>query len=58
LGQGQKTARFGLNETKAVISFPKTAKGVCLMTDSPTTVTTRQLRDLHLEVKTAVKKEA
>jgi aspartyl-tRNA synthetase len=38
-----------------VIAFPKTAKGVDLMTDSPSTVTARQLRDLYIEVK--VKKE-
>ncbi|KAF0179454.1 MAG: aspartyl-tRNA synthetase [Limisphaerales bacterium] len=41
-----------------VIAFPKTAKGVCLMTDSPSAVSARQLRDLHIEVKAAVKKEA
>ncbi|MBI3878898.1 MAG: aspartate--tRNA ligase [Verrucomicrobia bacterium] len=40
-----------------VIAFPKTAKGVCLMTESPSAVSARQLRDLHLEVKAAVKKE-
>ncbi len=40
-----------------VIAFPKTAKGTCLMTDSPSHVTPRQLRDLYLEVKAAVKKE-
>jgi aspartyl-tRNA synthetase len=36
-----------------VIAFPKTAKGTCLMTDSPAPVTPRQLRELHIEVKTA-----
>ncbi|MEQ2007990.1 MAG: aspartate--tRNA ligase [Limisphaerales bacterium] len=41
-----------------VIAFPKTAKGTCLMTDSPSAVSARQLRDLHIEVKAAVKKEA
>ncbi|MEN9574973.1 MAG: aspartyl-tRNA synthase [Verrucomicrobiota bacterium] len=41
-----------------VIAFPKTAKGVCLMTDSPSGVSARQLKDLHIEVKAAVKKEA
>src|SRR3954447_14235549 len=40
-----------------VIAFPKTAKGVDLMTDSPTQVSARQLKDLHLEVKAAPKKE-
>lgn len=35
-----------------VIAFPKTAKGTCLMTESPTPVSARQLRDLHIDVKT------
>jgi len=47
----------GTPSIRDVIAFPKTAKGVCLMTDSPSQVTPRQLRDLHLEVKAAVKKE-
>jgi aspartyl-tRNA synthetase len=34
-----------------VIAFPKTAKGTDLMTDSPSTVSAKQLRDLYLEVK-------
>ena len=34
-----------------VIAFPKTAKGVCLMTESPTPVTAKQLRELYLELK-------
>ena len=38
-----------------VIAFPKTAKGVCLMTESPAQVSPRQLRDLYLEVKAAKK---
>jgi hypothetical protein len=32
-------------------SFPKTAKGTCLMTDSPSTVEPEQLRDRHIELK-------
>ncbi|MBE0544828.1 MAG: hypothetical protein IH623_26110 [Verrucomicrobia bacterium] len=32
-------------------SFPKTAKGTCLMTDSPRTVEPEQFRDLHIELK-------
>ncbi|HEX4343554.1 MAG TPA: aspartate--tRNA ligase [Verrucomicrobiae bacterium] len=39
-----------------VIAFPKTAKGTDLMTDSPAAVAPKQLRDLHIELKT-VKKE-
>ncbi len=34
-----------------VIAFPKTAKGTDLMTDSPSSVSPKQLRDLYLEVK-------
>jgi len=34
-----------------VIAFPKTAKGVDLMTDSPTPVSPKQLRDLYIDVK-------
>ena len=45
----------GTTSIRDVIAFPKTAKGVCLMTDSPSQVTPRQLRDLHIEVKAAVK---
>ncbi|NBV20889.1 MAG: aspartate--tRNA ligase [Proteobacteria bacterium] len=47
----------GTSSIRDVIAFPKTAKGVCLMTDSPSAVSARQLRDLHIEVKAAVKKE-
>jgi len=34
-----------------VIAFPKTAKGVDLMTNSPSTVSPKQLRELYIEVK-------
>ena len=34
-----------------VIAFPKTAKGVDLMTDTPTPVSPKQLRDLYIDVK-------
>ena len=46
----------GTPSIRDVIAFPKTAKGTDLMTDSPAAVTPRQLRDLHIEVKAAVKK--
>ena len=46
----------GTPSIRDVIAFPKTAKGVCLMTESPSLVSQRQLRDLYLEVK-APKKE-
>jgi len=45
----------GTPSIRDVIAFPKTAKGTDLMTDSPTVVTARQLRDLHIEVKAAKK---
>jgi aspartyl-tRNA synthetase len=38
-----------------VIAFPKTAKGTDLMTNSPSTVSPKQLRELYLEVKAAKK---
>ncbi|HMO64783.1 MAG TPA: aspartate--tRNA ligase [Verrucomicrobiota bacterium] len=45
----------GTPSIRDVIAFPKTAKGVDLMTESPAPVTPRQLRDLRLEVKAAAK---
>src|SRR5215510_9925367 len=41
----------GTPSIRDVIAFPKTAKGVCLMTESPGTVEPKQLRDLYLELK-------
>jgi aspartyl-tRNA synthetase len=48
----------GSTSIRDVIAFPKTAKGTDLMTDSPASVSPRQLRDLHLEIKGAVKDPA
>ncbi|MBM3847673.1 MAG: aspartate--tRNA ligase [Verrucomicrobia bacterium] len=45
----------GTQSIRDVIAFPKTAKGTCLMTDSPAGASPRQLRDLHIEVKAAKK---
>ena len=45
----------GTPSIRDVIAFPKTAKGACLMTESPSPVSPRQLRDLHIEVKVAKK---
>ncbi|HLH52729.1 MAG TPA: aspartate--tRNA ligase [Verrucomicrobiae bacterium] len=47
----------GTPSIRDVIAFPKTAKGVCLMTETPTPVSARQLRDLHIEVKAPPRKE-
>ena len=41
----------GTPSIRDVIAFPKTAKGTCLMTDSPSQVSPKQLRDLYIEVK-------
>src|SRR6267154_2696858 len=41
----------GTPSIRDVIAFPKTAKGVDLMTETPTPVSARQLRDLYIEVK-------
>jgi aspartyl-tRNA synthetase len=45
----------GTPSIRDVIAFPKTAKGTCLMTESPAPVTPRQLKELYLEVKAAKK---
>jgi aspartyl-tRNA synthetase len=45
----------GADSIRDVIAFPKTAKGTCLMTDSPGGVEAWQLRDLHIDVKVAGK---
>jgi aspartyl-tRNA synthetase len=45
----------GTPSIRDVIAFPKTAKGACLMTESPGLVEPRQLRELHLELKVAKK---
>ncbi len=42
----------GTTSIRDVIAFPKTQKAQCLMTQSPTPVTARQLRDLHIQVVT------
>jgi len=39
----------GTTSIRDVIAFPKTAKGTCLMTDSPAPLEPKQLRDLHIE---------
>ncbi|HEY5044126.1 MAG TPA: aspartate--tRNA ligase [Verrucomicrobiae bacterium] len=41
----------GTPSIRDVIAFPKTAKGTCLMTDSPSQVSPKQLCELYLEVK-------
>jgi aspartyl-tRNA synthetase len=38
----------GASSIRDVIAFPKTQKGQCLMTESPSAVTQKQLRDLNI----------
>ena len=45
----------GAQSLRDVIAFPKTAKGTDLLTQSPSPVEPRQLRELHLELKLAKK---
>ena len=40
----------GLDSIRDVITFPKTQKAICLTTASPSEVSARQLKDLHIEL--------
>ncbi len=40
----------GSESIRDVIAFPKTQKGICPMTDAPSLVERKQLRELHLKV--------
>ncbi len=46
----------GCESIRDVIAFPKTTSASCLMTGSPSKVSSRQLAELHL--KTVLRKEA
>ncbi len=41
----------GKSSIREVIAFPKTASGISLMDDSPTTVDDTQLKELHIRIK-------
>ncbi|MCD6219980.1 aspartate--tRNA ligase [Candidatus Calescamantes bacterium] len=41
----------GADSIREVIAFPKTQKAVCLVTNSPSSVTETQLRELHMKVR-------
>ena len=47
----------GSSSIRDVIPFPKTARGTCLLTESPAAVTEDQLKELHLLVREAEEEE-
>lgn len=47
----------GLNSIREVIAFPKTQKGICLMTDAPSPVSEVQLQELQIRVERSQKNE-
>ncbi len=46
------TLLLGRESIREVIAFPKTQKGACLMTEAPSSVSPRQLKELNLNIRT------
>ena len=40
----------GLDSIRDVIAFPKTQKGICMITDAPDYLTPKQLKEVHIKV--------
>jgi aspartyl-tRNA synthetase len=45
------TVLTGQQSIREVILFPKTSAGQCLMTDAPSSVDAKQLRELHIDIR-------
>ena len=43
----------GVDQIRDVIAFPKTQRGQDLMVETPSVVTERQLRDLHIRLRSS-----
>ncbi|MEY2718288.1 MAG: hypothetical protein RL539_1320, partial [Pseudomonadota bacterium] len=46
------TMMSGAESIRAVIACPKTQRAQCLLTDAPSLVDDRQLRELHIRLRT------
>ncbi len=51
------TMMTGAESIRDVIAFPKTQRAQCLLTDAPSLVDERQLRELHIRLRNAAKTE-
>jgi aspartyl-tRNA synthetase len=47
------TLMAGAESIRDVIAFPKTQRGQCLLTQAPSPADERQLRELHLRIRTS-----
>ena len=45
------TLMLGRESIREVIAFPKNQKGICVMTEAPSAVSPKQLRELHIQLK-------